>query len=82
MSPARAAWTGAAIGYGLIAVLGWTMWTDTTPDPQRIGDVVFLTALLDTPRRRRRHPRPPSRRRRSGERCRRADRRPGIGRLR
>lgn len=49
MSPTRAAWAGAAVGYGLIAVLGWTMWTDTTPAPQRVGDVIVLTALVGTP---------------------------------
>jgi hypothetical protein len=49
MTPARAAWTGAAIGYGLVAVLGWTMFTDTTPDAQRVEDLLVLTALLGTP---------------------------------
>ena len=50
MNPGRAAAVmAAAVAYGIVGLLGWTMFTATTADAQRLGDVLVLTALLGTP---------------------------------
>ena len=39
----------AAVVYAIVGLLGWAMFTTTTPTAQRAGDLFALTAILGTP---------------------------------